>query len=257
MHIIANSIFIGLLGMGLLLAGATRVMAAKAQLSVASNFLSTTKLLIADFSAQSKHQILLSSGSTGKLYAQIVNGAPYDIFLSADSERPALLEQQGLTKPRTRFVYAIGRLVLWGPDIKGDKVRCLAELKAGAFKRFAIANPKTAPYGLAAKQTLTRLGLWAKVSPHLVTGENISQTLQFVSTGNAQMGLVSSSQLQGRLGLGGGCQWPVPAQYHDGLTQEGVLLKRGGNNLAALSFLAYLKGSSASAIILSHGYDLP
>lgn len=226
-----------------------------ATVAVAANFAAPAKALIDRFMKTSEHQITLSTGSTGKLYAQIEHGAPFEVFLAADQERPARLEEQGLGVSGSRFTYAVGKLVLWSAqpelvDHHGDI------LKQGDFARLAIANPKLAPYGAAARETLQKLGVWSQVQPKLVMGENIAQTHQFVSTGNAELGFVALSQIQGE-DKPTGSYWQVPGSLHTPIRQDAVLLARGKHNEAAKQLLQYLRSEPAKALIESYGYGLP
>ena len=196
------------------------------------------------------------SGSTGKLYAQILHGAPFDVFLAADSERPRLLEQAGQAVPGTRFTYAQGKIVLWSADAQRIAADGAVILRGKKFKHLALANPKTAPYGKAAYTTLQRLGLWESLASSLVRGENIGQTFQFVATGNAELGFVSLSQLRDpRLKIKGS-QWIVPEHLYDTIHQDAVLLTRGQSRPAAKDLLQFLTSDSAKTIIQSYGYGL-
>ena len=229
------------------LAGETRV-------AVATNFLSTFKAIAKRFEHEKGHQILVSSGSSGKLYVQIQNGAPFDLFFSADAQRPELLEQEGLAVSGSRITYAVGRLTLWSLDpslIQGDGKTVLRQ---GKFQFLAIANPMTAPYGQAAVQTLKALKLWEHIEGRLVRGENIGQTFQFVFTENAQLGFVALSQVLDPKLKGVGARWDVPTHLYAPLTQQVVLLKRGRENSAAKSFMDYMKGKPARDIIEGFGY---
>lgn len=219
------------------------------QVAVASNFQATLQRLVADFEATHPQQVRISSGSSGKLYTQIVHGAPYDLFLSADSERPKLLHEQGLADPPV--TYAIGQLVLYAPA--GTP---LARLERGDFRHLAIANPTTAPYGAAARSVLQELKQWEKVQSRLVQGENIGQTFQFVYSGNAQLGFVALAQIRA-LAIPATQYWNVPSDTHAALQQDAVLLRRSQVTDAARTFLRYLSSASARAIIAEAGYALP
>ena len=220
--------------------------------AVASNFLNPLKEIAKRYKQDTGNTLILISASTGKLYAQARHGAPFDILLAADAKRPALLEQEGVGVMGTRFTYAVGALVLWSSD--AEKVRGVESLKQMAKGKLAIANPKTAPYGRAAEQTLERLGLWKKLRPFLVQGENVSQTLQFVATGNAGLGFVAKSQVEDPRFKLKGSRWEVPAEMHDPVSQQAILLKPGLANSAAKQFLQYLKGSAAREVMQSYGY---
>jgi molybdate transport system substrate-binding protein len=229
--------------------------AAEAQLAVAANFAAPAKRLAEQF-AQSGHKLLLNVGSTGKFYAQIKNGAPFDVFLSADEETPARLEQENLAVPGTRFAYALGKLVLWSPrpemvDNEGNVLR------QGKFRKLAIANPRLAPYGAAARETMEKLGVWTTLQEKLVQGENIAQTLQFVASGNADLGFVALSQLRDQGARVVGSQWEVPSSFHAPILQAAVLLVHGGQNAAAREFLEFLRSRPALKVIQDYGYTLP
>lgn len=223
--------------------------AAVVHAAVAANFTATMKKIALHYERDTGNKVLLSFGSTGSLYAQIRNGAPFDVFLAADRRRPKLLEAAGMTVPGSRFSYAIGRLVLWSPDAGVVDAKGVV-LSHGHFARLAIANPRTAPYGAAARQVLRQLKLWATLQPRIVRGENIAQAYQFVATGNAQLGFVALSQTIGR----GGSRWDIPQALYSPIRQQAVLLKRGADNPAARALMAYLKAKPAEAIIHAYGY---
>jgi len=229
-------------------------MAGTAHVAVASNFSVPLRLLAAAFEQQSGHQVKISAASTGKLYAQIKHGAPYHLFLSADQARPNRLVQEGLAIGDSRFTYALGRLVFWAPGAifsgSADELMSKTDLR-----RFAIANPKTAPYGVAAQQTLEAMGHWLKLRGRLVRGENIAQTFQFVGSGAAEMGFVALSQLSEERATQG-YHWVVPQALYRPIRQEAVLLKRGENNQVAKAFLAYLRSAEAGVLIKNQGYSL-
>ncbi len=219
--------------------------------AVASNFAVTAAELAARFEEESHSTVRLSSGSTGKLYAQIVNGAPFDVYLAADAARPAILERSGRAVNGTRHTYAVGRLVVYSV-VASD---CVAALQDQAAGHVAIANPVTAPYGAAAKQYLQRAGLWESVSARAVYGENIAQTLQFASTGNAVVALVGRAQLHSQRVPEARCVLEVPAASHDALEQQAVLLD--ADNAGAVAFAAFLRSETAREIIRRHGYEVP
>jgi molybdate transport system substrate-binding protein len=226
------------------------------QVAVAANFTAPMQQIAAQFEKDSGHKAVLSFGATGKFYAQIVNGAPFEILLAADDETPARLEKDGQGLPASRFTYAIGKLVLWSADPalvdgKGEV------LKTGNFKHLAITNPKTAPYGAAAVETLTKLGLLASLQPRFVQGENISQTQQFIVTGNAELGFIALSQVLKDGRISAGSAWTVPANLYEPIRQDALLLAKGKGKPAAAALLAYLKGDKAKAIIKTFGYELP
>ncbi len=229
--------------------------AGETTVAVAANFAAPMQQIAAEFEKDSGHKVSLSFGGTGKFYAQIRNGAPFQVLLAADDETPARLEQEGMGVAGSRYTYAIGRLVLWSArpgfvDSKG------AVLNTGRFNKLALANPKLAPYGLAAIETLTRLGLLASLQPRFVQGENIAQAWQFVSTGNADLGFVALSQVMKDGVIGGGSAWLVPDSLHGPIRQDALLLARGKGQPAAEALLNYLKSNKARAIIKSYGYDL-
>lgn len=225
------------------------------RVAVASNFLSTLQALAKNFEDHSGDTVAISPGSSGKLYAQITHGAPFDVFFSADAHRPSLLEENGLAVKGSRFPYAVGRLTLWSPDptmLQGNGPELL---KRASFSHLAIANPKTAPYGKAAEQVLRALGVWDTVQQKLVQGENIGQTLQFVDSQNAELGFVSLSQILDPKMKGKGSRWDAPPTLHDPLTQEVVLLKHGEHNPAAKRLLIFLSSPEARLIIENYGYS--
>jgi molybdate transport system substrate-binding protein len=225
--------------------------AAETNVAVAANFTDAAKEIAAAFKQKTGHQALLSFGSSGQLYTQITQDAPFQIMLSADDERPKKLVGEGLAVADSRFTYAIGRLVLWSKTkdyVKGEET-----LRAGAFAKLAIANPTAAPYGAAAVQTLKALKLYEGLQPKIVQGNNIAQTFQFVDTGNAELGFVALSQLAGEPA---GSRWVVPQTLYTPIRQDAVLLKKGVGNEAAAAFLAFLKGPEARAVIEKFGYGI-
>lgn len=226
------------------------------QVAVAANFTAPMQQIAARFEKDTGHKATLSFGATGKFYAQIVNGAPFEILVAADDETPARLEKEGQAVAGSRFTYAIGKLVLWSAD--PDRVDNKGEvLKSGNFRHLAIANPKTAPYGAAAVEALGKLGLLAGLQSRFVQGENISQTQQFVVTGNAELGFVALSQVYKEGRIASGSAWAVPASLYQPILQDAVLLAKGRGKPAATALLVYLKGDKAAAIIKSFGYELP
>lgn len=236
--------------------GCTQVAADTVRVAVASNFMAPMQRIAAEFERRTGHNALLSSGATGKLYAQIVNGAPFDILLSADDETPKRLVSDAIGIADSGFTYAIGRLVLW--SVQGGRVDAKgAVLRQGDYRHLAIANPRTAPYGLAAVQTLRSLGVHDALSAKFVQGENIAQTLQFVASGNAELGFVALSQLrQGDKPLQGS-MWLVPATLHEPIRQDALLLRRAQQQPAALALMHFLQSESARAIVREAGYELP
>ena len=237
------------------LALAVPAQAGEVHVAVAANFVGPLTQLAKTFEQDSGNRVIFSPSSTGKLYAQIKNGAPFDVLLAADARRPQLLEQEKLGVAGSRFTYAVGRLALWSPKAglvdPGGQV-----LKSGRFERLAVANPKTAPYGEAARETLERMGLWQTLAPRLVRGEDIGQTFQFVASGNADLGFVALSQVKGADRYHGS-YWIVPDTFHRPVEQQAVLLEKGRNNPAARAFMAFLKGKAARAMIENFGYGVP
>ena len=229
-------------------------LAKELRIAVASNFLLPLKELSRKFKESTGHKVVVISGSTGKLYAQIKQGAPFDILLAADSLRPELLEKEGIGVPGSRFTYAVGRLALWSADSTLPLNNDLQVLNNKNFRYLAIANPKTAPYGKAAEQVLRKKGFWEQIQNRLVRGENISQTFQFVMTGNADIGFIALSQLRKNQGLG--FSWIVPQEWHDPIQQQCILLKRAKTNKAAQQFLNFVKSNRIQKQIESYGYSL-
>lgn len=228
-------------------------MAGEVRVAVATNFAPTLQQLADDFAAHSGHRLLISSASTGKHYAQIRNGAVFDVFLAADVARPQRLEQDGLAVAGSRFDYAHGRLIAWLPGLDAvDDVR--AALSDPHVQRLAIANPRLAPYGLAARQVLEGWGLWPALRARLVRGENVGQAFQFVATGNAQAGLVALSQLLDLDPSKRGAWREIDAGQYAPIRQQALLLR---GDAAAESFLSYLRSPRARAIIGAAGYTLP
>lgn len=221
--------------------------------AVASNFSVTIDEIAAQFTTDTGHRVRLIPASTGKLHAQIVNGAPFDVFLAADRDRPQRLEASGAAVPGTRFTYAIGELVLWSRQLAD----CRGALDDPGSMRIAIANPATAPYGAAAREFLQQAGLWDSVRPRLVMGESISQALQFIASGNAQLGFIASSQLRAPSLPDATCTWPVPTALHAPIEQQAILLQHGRDSDGAQRFLQFLRSDSGRVIIERHGYRLP
>jgi molybdate transport system substrate-binding protein len=225
----------------------------EATIAVAANFTGVTKKLVPLFEKATGHKLKVSFGSTGKLYAQIENGAPFDVFLAADTRRPIKAEKQGLAVAGSRFVYAEGQLALWSAR-KGLFEAGDVFLRSSKFDHVALANPKTAPYGLAAMQVMQHLGLGSELKAKLVQGDSIAQTFQFVATGNAESGFVAYSQIKGWQGKAGS-SWIIPAEYYDPIAQAAVLLKKGESNKAASAFLQFLKSDPlALQVIREYGY---
>ncbi len=240
------------LAVGLSLLAGGSAIAAETRVAVAANFTEPAKAIAAKFEARTSHRATLSFGSSGQFYTQIANGAPFEVFLSADAERPTRTEAEGLAVASTRFTYATGRLVLWSrtPGLVDARGAVLAR---GKFEKLAIAEPRSAPYGLAAVETLTRLGLQDTLKPKIVTGSSITQAYQYVQTGAAELGFVALSQV---IAERGGSRWIVPTSNHTPIDQQAVLLKTGAGNDAAKAFLQFLKGPEARAIIRRYGYEV-
>ncbi len=233
----------------------TAAHAAEAQVAVAANFAEPIKAIAAVLEKTTGHTLKISTGASGAFYTQIKNGAPFDVFLSADNERPEMLEKDDLAQPGTRFTYATGKLVLW--SVKPGRVDGQgAVLKAADLGKVAFANPKTAPYGAAALQVLDKLGLKDALAPKLVQGESIGQTFNFVKTGNADVGFVAMSQVLEGGQLKEGSMWVIPQTQYDAIRQDAVLLKRGANNEAAKELLQLLQSPNIKDLIRSYGYDL-
>jgi molybdate transport system substrate-binding protein len=230
-----------------------QALAEQVQVAVAANFTAPLQAIAAAFEKDTAHRVVASFGATGQLYAQIQHGAPFDVLLSADASTPLKLEGEGLGVSGSRFTYAVGSLVLWSATpgyLDGSE----AALKANHYRHLAIADPKTAPYGLAAAQVLAKLGLTEAVQGKLVTGQSIAKALHFIATGNAELGFVAQSQVYTDGQLTGGSAWIVPAELHTPIRQDALLLKRGEHNPAAAALVEYLKGEKAAAIIHSYGY---
>ncbi|CAD6873438.1 molybdate ABC transporter substrate-binding protein [Methylomonas fluvii] len=224
--------------------------------AVAANFTKPMTEIAEAFEKASGHSAKLSFGSSGKFVAQFENGAPFEVFLSADDKSPLKLEQSGLAVAGTRFTYAIGKLVLWSsnPSYVDEQGQILSK---GDFTHLALADPKLAPYGAAALEVLKNQGLLEKLQPLFVQGENIAQTHQFISTGNAELGFVALSQVIDNGKIGSGSGWIIPKNLHTPILQDAVLLKTGAENPAAQALLAFLKSPPALAIIEKYGYALP
>jgi len=230
--------------------------AGEVTVAVAANFAEPLQRLAPRFEAATGHRVALSVGSTGKLYSQVVAGAPFDLLLAADAERPERLEREGRAEPGSRFTYAIGQLVLWSPQpgVVDDHGAVLA---SDRFQRLALANPRLAPYGEAAMAVLRQRGLAERLAPRLVTGDSIAQAYQFVATGNAEIGFVARSQLQSPGKPVSGSVWLVPQALYAEIRQDAVLLKHGAQNPAATALMDYLRSREARDLIAAHGYGLP
>ena len=227
--------------------------AAVTQVAVAANFAEPAKAIAAAFNASTGHTATLSFGSSGQFYSQLVHGAPYEVFLSADADRPKQAEKDGLAVPGSRFTYAVGRLVLYSRtpglvDSAGAVLR-----RPSAFAKLAIADPASAPYGAAAVQTLRKLGVYEPLKPQLVLGSSITQAFQFIDSGAAELGFVALSQV---INVQGGSRWTVPSADHAPIDQQAILLNTGRNNPAAKAFLAFLKSPTAVTLIRKYGYEV-
>jgi molybdate transport system substrate-binding protein len=223
--------------------------------AVAANFSAPVQKIAAAFAAATGHKATVVVGSTGKLYAQIKNGAPFQVLLSADDETPTRLGKEGAGVAASQFTYATGRLVLWSRqagvvDDKGEVLR------SGRFDHLALADPKLAPYGAAAMDVMAKLGLTASLRPKRVQGESIGQTFQFVSTGNAALGFVALSQVMVDGKIIGGSAWVVPASLHSPLRHDAIVLNAGKDHAAAAAFMAYLRSDAAKAVIRAFGYEV-
>ena len=228
-------------------------LAADITVAVASNFSKTIRTIAKQFEQEHGHKVWLSVGSSGRHYAQIKNGAPYDVFLSADVYRPTLLEQEGIAVAQSRFTYALGKIVLWSPDktLIDDAGKILQNPQ---FQHIAMANPRLAPYGRSAKEIIEAIGLWDSLSSHIVQGENIGQTFQFVKSGNAQLGFVAWSQVMQSGAFKEGSHWQVPEELYTPIEQQAVLLNK---NPVAIEFVAYLQNDAARSVIRDAGYNTP
>jgi molybdate transport system substrate-binding protein len=239
----------------MLLALSAAGLADSAQIAVAANFAEPIKGIAAVLEKTTGHTLRVTLGSTGKLYAQIKNGAPFDVLLAANTATPAALEKDGLAEPGSRFTYATGKLVLWSAD--PTKVDANGDiLKKGQFRELAYAAPKIAPYGAAAVQVMDKLGLQAALAPKLVQGESIGQTFSFVFTGNAELGFVALSQVLEGGKLKSGSMWEIPQALYQPIQQDAVILKRGAGNAAAQALMKLLKSPNIKDLIGSYGYDI-
>lgn len=229
--------------------------AAEAQVAVAANFAEPIKAIAAVLEKTTGHTLKITVGATGRLFAQIKNGAPFDVLLSADTRAPEQLEADGLAQPGSRFTYASGKLVLWSADTARVDAQG-AVLKTGGFRKLAIANPKTAPYGAASIEVIDKLGLSAALSPKLVQGESIGQTYNFAFTGNAEVAFVAMSQVLDGGRLKSGSMWVVPQHLYTPIRQDAVMLKSGANNEAAKALMTLLQSPNIKTLIRSYGYDI-
>jgi molybdate transport system substrate-binding protein len=222
--------------------------------AVAANFVPPFREIAIEFERTTGHNVQVAAGSSGNFYSQIKNGAPFDVFFSADNERPKLLGEEGFGVKDSRFTYAIGRLVLWSPNadlIKGEET-----LRFKQYKRLAMANPKTAPYGVAAMEAMQKLELWEGIQSQIVMGESLGQTMGFIESGNAQLGFVALSQVMDPKIKGKGSRWDVPNNLHEPIQQDVILLTKGKNNPAAKALMEFIGSPQAKAIIERYGYEL-
>lgn len=235
---------------------AQMVSAGEVNAAVAANFTEPMRLIVAEFQKETGNTVKLSFGSSGKLYSQTKEGAPFDVFVSADMKHPDLLQEEGLAVKGTSFIYALGKLVLWSaqPGYVDDKGEVLRKVN---YSKLAYADPRLAPYGKAARETLDELGLWNGVQAKMVTGESIAQTYQFIESGNAELGFVSLSLITKDGTVSKGSYWVVPSHMYSPIRQSAVLLSVAKDNVAAQAFLAFLKSEKAVMIIRRFGYELP
>ncbi len=232
---------------------AGQAIAEEIRVAVASNFADAIKTITQQFEANTGHKITLSFGSTGKHYAQIKNGAPFHVFFAADTKRPKLLDKEGLIIPGSRFTYAVGKIVLWSPQV-GMVDEEADALKQGKFNHLAIANPKLAPYGKAAQEVLKTKGLWNELRGKMVRGENIGHTFQFVKSGNAELGFVAYSQVKRPGQTITGSIWEVPQNLYSPIAQQAVILK---DTEGTQKFMQFIRSKQALDIIEGYGYGIP
>lgn len=223
-------------------------------LAVATNFTAAMKEIVTKFEQSHEHKVITSFGSSGKIYAQIKHGAPFQLFFSADQTKPEILEQEGFTVSGSRFTYAIGALALWSfkPNFVGND---FSRLQTNSFNKLALANPKLAPYGVAALEVLDALKLKQFTEAKWVQGENIAQTYQFVATGNADLGFVALSQIMDKGHIQAGSSFIIPRQLYSPIRQDAVLLKRAKTSAGAKALHDYLKSAEAKNIIHAFGYQ--
>jgi len=244
-----------ILGSGVLAISQGAALAGQVQVAVAANFAEPIKAIAAILEKTTSHQLQITLGSTGKLYAQIRNGAPFDVLLAADTRTPDALEKEGYALPGSRFTYATGKLVLWSADT--GKVDAKGEvLRSASLRKVAYAAPKTAPYGAAAIEAINKLGLTASLTPKLVQGESIGQAFNFVYTGNADAGFVAMSQVLEGGRLKSGSMWVIPKSLYSPIQQDAVVLQRAAGNEAAQAFIRLLKSPNIKDLIRSYGYDI-
>ncbi len=229
---------------------------AEALVAVAGNFMAPARELVALFERSSGESVKLSSGSTGSLYAQILHGAPYDVFLAASEREPAQLVAEGEAVSESRYIYALGRLVVWSADPQRVRADCAAVLRALDYRRLAIANPELAPYGAAALAVFESLGIRDQVRPRLLRGENVVQAFQFVATRNAELGVVAQAQVARLPRKRAGSACVVDPAYYPPIRQQAVLLRRASDNATARAFMTFLRGDAARALISRYGYGV-
>lgn len=239
-----------------LLGAAVAARADEVQVAVAANFTAPMQEIAKLFEADTGHKVLSSFGATGKFYAQIKNGAPFQALLAADAETPAKLEEEGAAVRGSRFTYAIGKLVLWSakPGFVDNKGKVL---KTGKFEHLSVANPKLAPYGAAGVQVMKDMGVFDAIEPKLVQADNIAQAFQFISTGNAELGFVALSQVIKDGKVADGSAWIVPQKLYKPILQDAVILNNGRDNQAVIALMDFLKGEKARAVIKRFGYSIP
>jgi molybdate transport system substrate-binding protein len=226
----------------------------RATIAVAANFLNPLDAIKAEFEAGTVHELVVVSGSTGQLYAQITNGAPFDVLLAADAERPARLAEESWGDPTSIFTYARGRVALWSRRPELVDASTLERLGAIEFRWLAIANPELAPYGMAARHVLESLGLWEALQPRIVRGQSIATAFAMAETGNAEIGLVALSQALAYAKASSHAV--VPERLHEPIRQDAILLGRAADNKAAREFMTFLRGAAAGEIIERYGYDV-
>lgn len=230
--------------------------AERALVAVATNFMPTVGPIRERFEAANGHEIRLTSGATGKLFAQISHGAPYDVLLAADQAWPIRLESNKHAVAGSRFTYAVGRVCLWRGDRTSNPDELVARLRSGNWRKLALANPALAPYGIAAEETLRSLGLFTSFKSRLVFGENVGQAHAMVASGNAELGFTACTSVASKRNAPALGYWLVPSDLHAPIRQDAVLLQHGKANVAAVEFLTYLRAEAAREIIARHGYEL-
>lgn len=222
--------------------------------AVAANFLPAFRAITIEFEQATEHRITTIAGASGKFYSQITHGAPFDVFFSADQERPQRLEEEGAAVKGSRFTYAIGRLILWSPDaalVTGEQT-----LRSAPFNHLAMANPQVAPYGVAARQVMMKLGLWDQLQSRIVHGESLGQTMGFITSGNAELGFIALSQALDPAITQAGSRWDIPLDLYDPINQDVVLLTKGRSNPGAEALLVFVRGADARRVIERFGYGL-